>query len=359
MSFAIAAAGTGGHVYPGLAIGEALVEGGVPRRDVVYLGGGRLEARVYPQAGFPFVRLEVRGLQRRATLRNLTLPLVVLRAATATRRALRGHGIRVVLCMGGYVTVPVGWAAHREELPLVVHEQNAEAGLANRVAARWATEVLVSFPETRGLPGGRLVGNPLRAEFAAFSRAALRPEARRRYRLEPDRVTVGVFGGSLGAGVINEAVAGVVSQWTGPPIQIVHLAGEAHAAALSEAAATARLPWRVVGFEAEMPVFYAACDLVIARAGGSVAEVTATATPAVLVPGGFGSGGHQQANAAALERAGAAVSLPESRIADLAEVVERLVAEPALRTGMAAAARRIAKPQAAADIAAALLSHHG
>ncbi len=108
-----------------------------------------------------------------------------------------------------------------------------------------------------------------------------------------------------------------------------------------------------------MPLFYAACDLVIARAGGSVAEVTATATPAVLVPGGFGSGGHQQANAAALEAAGAAVAVRESRLGDLPQVVERLVADPTLRTGMAEAAQRIARPEAAAHIAATLRAHHG
>lgn len=357
MSFAIAAAGTGGHVYPGLAVGEALVELGVDKAEILYVGGARLEAQVYPRAGFPFVGVELRGLSRSLTPANLAIPWVVARAVRSIAAELTVRHVRVVLGLGGYVTVPAGLAARRTGASLVLAEQNAEAGLANRVMSRLASRVFVSFPDTHGLPRAEWVGNPIRRGLAELDRERLRPQALERWGLEPRIPVVGVFGGSLGAGVVNRAVTRMVERWSGPPIQLLHLAGAGYDEVV-EHSRVSPLRWAVLDFCDEMELFFAACDMVVARAGGSVAELTATATPAVLVPGGFGSGRHQAANAARLATIGAGVVVEEHELDRLGEVVAELAGRPDRRAQMAGAATRLSRPQAAGDIARALLESH-
>lgn len=358
MSYAIAAAGTGGHVFPALAIAEALLERGAARSDIVFVGGDRLEAKVYPAEGFPFVRLELRSLRRSLSLRNATLPVVVARATRQAHTELVDRNVKVVLGMGSYVTVPVGWAARRAGIPLLLHEQNAEAGLANRVMSRLAETTFVSFTDTRGIGRQTLVGNPVRTSLARFARPELRHQAMARYELAPGPVVVGVFGGSLGAGVINRAVTSLVEQWSGPPIQVLHLAGRAHEDEMRTISVGSAVPWTVLGFEEEMQYFYAACDIVIARSGGAVAEIAATGTPAVLVPGTFG-GGHQAANAARFETAGAAVVVTEDHVGELQQILEPLVEDGRRRLLMAANLKKLAHPEAAADLARELQQTHG
>ena len=256
-----------------------------------------------------------------------------------------------MLGMGGYVTVPAAIAARLAGATVMVSEQNAHAGLGNRVAGRLARRRFGAFPTTVGLDA-EWVGNPVRAAIANFDRAALRAEALRRYGLA-DRPVVGIFGGSLGAGVLNR-IAPDVAAIGG--IQIVHLAGEIHAEAL---AASATDDWHIVGFEDRMDLFYAAADLVLARAGGAVAELSATATPAVLVPGGFGSAGHQAANAAFLADAGSAVVVAESQAHTVAGVIAEIVSDAGRLDAMRASAEPLARPRAAQDIAAAMMSDHG
>lgn len=351
MTFLIAAAGTGGHVFPGLSVGEALVDLGVARRDILYVGGDRLEATVYPREGYRFLQVELAGLKRSLTLENMRIPGVVLRARRTITGQMVQEGVRVVLGMGGYVTIPAGLAARRRRVPFFNAEQNAEAGLANKLTARWAEESFVSFPDTGGLPGGTWVGNPVRRVFWSFDKQTLRPEALAHYDLQGDIPVVGVFGGSLGAGVINEAVAAMLQGWSGPRLQVVHLTGSTHIDALQEQEPAPGITWRRQGFEESMELFFAACDVVIARAGGAVAEITATGTPSILVPGSFGSGGHQEGNARFLADAGASVIVPEERIDSLGDVVAGLITEPERQATMATATRDISKPDAARTIA--------
>lgn len=356
MSYAIAAAGTGGHVYPGLAIAEELGRRGVAKEDILFIGGDRLEAQVYPGAGFPFLALSLQSLSRSLSLDNLKLPFVVRKAAQRARNEFQLRGVKVVLGMGSYVTVPVGWAAHRTEIPLYLHEQNAAAGLANRIMSRWAHTTFVSFEGTKGVRRPETVGTPIRRNFL-MSRADLRHVALARYALNPGTVVVGVFGGSLGAGVLNTAIGELARRWEGPAISLLHLVGTRNVDSIDTEGG--RVPWTVVGFEQAMEYFYAASDLVVSRAGGvAVAEIAATHTPSILVPGGFG-GGHQASNAAAMERAGAAVHLPEEQISSLPSVVKMLVEDPARRRAMAEAAISIARVDAAERIATTLVSAHG
>jgi len=356
VSFAIAAAGTGGHVFPGLAVGEALIVAGVSKDEILFVGGGRLEADVYPEAGFPFLGVELIGLQRRLTWSNLTIAAVVARATRAITEVMRTRGVRIVLAMGGYVTVPAGLAAKRNRASLFLHEQNAEAGLANRFMASRAARVFSSFPHTGRMPRAEWIGNPVRENLAMFDRSALQLQACQRYGLDPRRPVLGVFGGSLGAGVLNRAVVEMTKRPL--PFQVLHLAGQLHAQELLEK--TAGIDhWRVIGFEPEMQWFYAAADLVLGRAGGAVAELTVTATPAVLVPGGFGSGAHQRANAAALADAGAAVVITEAEISELAATILGLMSDSSRRESMARACATLARPRAAPDLAAAMVTAHG
>jgi UDP-N-acetylglucosamine--N-acetylmuramyl-(pentapeptide) pyrophosphoryl-undecaprenol N-acetylglucosamine transferase len=284
------------------------------------------------------------------------MPAVVMRATRTIAATLSDRRVSVMLGMGGYVTVPAGLAAGRCRAHLFIHEQNAEAGLANRLVASRADRVFGSFPHTERLPRAEWVGNPVRDNLARFDRAALRLRACQRYGLDPHQPVLGVFGGSLGAGILNRAIVDLMG--TPQPFQVLHLAGASHVQELAARAAS-KEHWRVIGFEPEMHWFYAATDLVVARAGGAVAELTVTATPSVLVPGGFGSGSHQRANAAALVEVGAALVVTEERMADLAATIPRLMADGAQRDLMSKACAALARPRAATDLASAMVAVHG
>jgi UDP-N-acetylglucosamine--N-acetylmuramyl-(pentapeptide) pyrophosphoryl-undecaprenol N-acetylglucosamine transferase len=352
MTFIIAAAGTGGHVFPGLAVGEALVDLGVDRDHVLFVGGDRIEATVYPEAGFPFLGLELRGLRRSLSPKNLGLPRLLWRARDSIRSEIRERGVRVVLGLGGYVTIPAALAAHAERATLMIAEQNAGAGLANRVTSRWAKRVFVSFPGTRGLERGEWVGNPVRRHLAHFDRPRLRPRAIDHYRLRPDLPTLGVFGGSLGAAALNAAADDLAAAWRGPSFQMVQISGRNQVRAV--APVEERFPRRRVEFEDHMELFYAVCDLVVARAGGGVAELTATRTPSILIPGQFGSSGHQTANAAFLESHGAALVLAQDQLTGLGPMLEATLFDRSKLEIMAEAAASISKPDAAMTIASAM-----
>jgi UDP-N-acetylglucosamine--N-acetylmuramyl-(pentapeptide) pyrophosphoryl-undecaprenol N-acetylglucosamine transferase len=355
MTFLIAAAGTGGHVFPGLSVGEALVDLGVDREEVAYVGGDRLEATVYPSEGYRFLQVELAGLQRSFTIDNARIPGVVLRARSRIAEEISASDVKVVLGMGGYATIPTALAARKRRVPFFNAEQNAEAGLANKLAARLARATFVAFPETGGLPKGKWVGNPVRQQFWSFDRESLRPEAMRRYDLTAGTPVLGVFGGSLGAGVINDAVASMADRWAGPPTQLVHLTGSSHVEAMEGRGVAESVAWRRIGFEDRMDLFFAACDAVLARAGGAVAEITATGTPSILVPGRFGSEGHQVANAMFLSRAGAAITVEENQLGRLHEVVGDLMGDSGRLADMATATVAIAKPDAARTIARTMI----
>lgn len=357
MTFVIAAAGTGGHVFPGLAVGEALVALGVAPRDVLFVGGDRVEATVYPDAGFPFLGLELRGLQRAVTTRNLGLPRLMWSARGHISAEIDRRQIRVALGMGGYVTIPLTLATRKTGIPLLVAEQNAGAGLANRIASRLAVRSFTSFPDTHGMERGEWVGNPVRQALAEFDRARALGEGLARHGLARTSPILGVFGGSLGAGALNSAARDLVMSWTGRPIQVIHLTGRGNIVPVESTSEIAT--WHQVEFEDRMDLFYAVSDLVVARAGGGVAELTATATPSILVPGEFGSSGHQAANAEFLRAEGAALVLSQDRIGELPRIVEETIFDASQLDNMRIAAGKIAKPHAAMTIAGAMLELAG
>lgn len=355
MTFLIAAAGTGGHVYPGLAVGEALVDRGISREDVTYVGGDRLEAEVYPGEGFPFLSVELRGLQRSFTTRNLGIPRVVLKAKAEIAKTIGERHVAAVLGMGGYVTVPAALAARQTAIPLLIAEQNAGAGLANRIASRWASRCFVSFPATHGLAGGEWVGNPVRKSLIGVDRIQARGRGLHHYGLDPALPILGVFGGSLGAGAINEAITGMAREWSGNPIQILHLTGRAQYEAIRSETPARGVTWNRIAFEETMEMFYSVSDLIVARAGGAVSELAVTGSPSILIPGEFGSSGHQPANAAFFEESGAAVVVRETDLSTLTDVVSKVLFDDERLARMADAASAIARPEAAKMIATALI----
>jgi UDP-N-acetylglucosamine--N-acetylmuramyl-(pentapeptide) pyrophosphoryl-undecaprenol N-acetylglucosamine transferase len=282
---------------------------------------------------------------------------MVWRARDRVRGEMVLRKTRVALGMGGYVTIPMALAARKADVPLLVAEQNAGAGLANRIASRWAVRSFTSFPDTHGMERGQWVGNPVRKALADFDRRRLLEEGLARHGLDRSSPVLGVFGGSMGAGVLNTAARDLVAAWTGPPIQVVHLTGRGNVMPVEDTASGHR--WHQVEFEDRMELFYAASDLVIARAGGGVAELTATGTPSILVPGEFGSSGHQASNAEFLRAEGAALVLTEDRISELPNLVEVTIFDPPKLEAMRIAAGKIAKPQAAMTIAGAMLELAG
>ncbi len=359
MTYAIAAAGTGGHVFPALAIAEGLERQGVLKSEIVFFGGDRFEAEAVPSAGYDFVRVDLRGLKRSLAPANLGIPRVVYRTSTTIRDELVRRDVRAMIATGGYVTVPAGWAARRADVPFFIQEQNADAGLANRIMSRTAKMAFTSFPTTEGLLGGVYTGNPLRSPFVTFDRQELKADALARYGLAPTVPVLGVVGGSLGAGALNEAVQTLVADWDGPPLQIVHLTGAIHAEAVAAMANPRKVPWKVVAFESSMELFFAASDLLLARAGGMVAEITATGTPAILVPGEFGSSGHQLATARFVEGAGGAVVIEQANINRVPAQVAGMIGDAQLLKDMAAKSRALGRPSAADDISREMVAAHG
>ncbi len=353
MTFAFAAAGTGGHIYPALAVARVLMDSGVSASEIVFFGGDRLETRIVPEAGFELVQLEVRGLSRSLTIDNLTLPAIVRRATADVAHSLKERMPGVLTVFGGYVSVPAALGARRVGMPYVIHEQNAVPGLANRYVARRATRTLAAFAPALGrLKTAEVVGNPLGAAFEHYEREEIRAEALLRYGLTPDLPVVGVFGGSQGARALNDSAAELAATF-GETVSILHLTGPDHHESVSEQARTVP-SWVTVPFESDMQYFFAASDIALSRAGAmTVSELAATSTPSVVVPLPAGKG-YQALNARDLERAGGALIVDQEQIADVPGLLADLVADPDRLAAMRDGARLVAKPDAARHVAAIL-----
>lgn len=354
MTFVIAAAGTGGHVYPALAVADSLRARGIPAQSISFLGGDRIEARAVPAAGYRFAGFPLARLRRGFAPSNLTIPSVVRRTARAMAAELTDVGARVVLGMGGYVAVPAAIAARRSGIPFFLQEQNAAPGLASRYAARSAQGAFIGLPgRAEGLPGAQLVGNPLRASIEAFDREALRPGALERYGVHREGPVVGILGGSLGARVLNEAAPALASRLVG--CTILHLTGP-DPPSLAEASPRAA-EWIRRPAEEDMEQFYAVVDLVVCRAGAmTISELAATGTPSVLIP--LARVG-QRSNAAVLASVGAAVVLDQRDVGAVGDIVQGIIDDSEALVRMSRAARSAAMPGAADLIAAALIEVGG
>lgn len=292
----IMAGGTGGHIFPALAVADVLREQGW---RVVWLGNPNgMEAKLVPARGYECAWVEFGALRGKGLVRKLMLPVNLLRACLAARRVIKTVRPDVVLGMGGYITFPGGMMARLAGVPLVVHEQNAVAGLANKVLSHIATRVLTGFPNT--LPQGEWVGNPVRAEIAAL------PEPAQRYaaRTENEPLHVLVVGGSLGAQALNQAVPlAMAALDASQRPSIRHQTGPKDVATVQEAYARANVAADVQAFIDDMADALAWADLVVCRSGAlTVAELAAAGVASVMVPFPHAVDDHQRINAEFLAR---------------------------------------------------------
>jgi UDP-N-acetylglucosamine--N-acetylmuramyl-(pentapeptide) pyrophosphoryl-undecaprenol N-acetylglucosamine transferase len=347
----ILAGGTGGHIFPGLAVAAALRARGV---DVVWLGAdGGMETRLVPQHGIEIDTIAVKGLRGKGVVTLLGAPLRVLGAIRQASRVLKQRAPRAVVSFGGYAAGPGGIAAKLHGMPLIVHEQNRAPGLTNRVLARFARRVLTGFPQTFKGRDEEPVGNPVRTEISAIAPPA------QRFGQRNGALRLLVLGGSQGARALYSAVPRALRELRGHMLDVRHQCGEKLRADAERDYANAGIAASVEPFIADMAAAYAWADLVVCRAGAlTLAEVCAAGVGSVLVPFPQAVDDHQTKNAEYLVERGAALLLPQDdQLADnLRGVIGALAGDPARRLAMAEAARGLARPDAAERVADIVLA---
>ena len=349
----VMAGGTGGHIFPGLAVARALRERGVP---VAWLGNPNgMEARVVPPTGIPMEYVSIGGLRGKRLATKLLAPVRLISALAQCLRIIRRLRPRVVLGMGGYVTGPAGLAAWLSRRPLVIHEQNAVAGLTNRLLSRFATEILSAFPHSfPDAEMGRAIGNPVRQEISAL------PEPSTRFAGRTGRLRLLVFGGSQGALRLNQVVPGAIARMPAEQRpEVLHQAGGQTLEIASAAYREAGLEANVTPFIDDMAAAYEWADLAICRSGAlTVSELAAAGLGSILVPFPAAVDDHQTRNAAYLVEAGAGQLIPETELSEesLATLLAGLSADRPVLVAMATAARGRALPGALDELAAACLA---
>jgi UDP-N-acetylglucosamine--N-acetylmuramyl-(pentapeptide) pyrophosphoryl-undecaprenol N-acetylglucosamine transferase len=345
----IAGGGTGGHVTPALALGEAIAARG---DEVLFIGSSHgLESRLVPLAGFRLEALPSEQFMGRNLWGRLRGGLSILRSVGSARRVMRKFKADAVVSVGGYAAMPAALAAWTSRRPLFLVEPNAIPGRVNRLTARFARTVFIGFEGTRrGLPArteSLCVGVPLRrALYKAFAKGE-------KTGLPATPLRLLIFGGSQGARQLNENVPEALARLAKNSVEVFHQTGESDRESVSKRYAELGISAEVVAFEVDMPKRYRWADLAICRAGAlTVAELALAGMPALLVPYPFSADDHQAANARALEAAGAARSL-EARPLDLnalAQAVAEFVASPGRLVLMREAAARLARPNATREI---------
>ncbi|MBI5243836.1 MAG: UDP-N-acetylglucosamine--N-acetylmuramyl-(pentapeptide) pyrophosphoryl-undecaprenol N-acetylglucosamine transferase [Elusimicrobia bacterium] len=346
MRFIIACGGTGGHFYPGYALGKALIGRG---HEALFLlrkddpAGPRLAAE-----DLPFAELDLRGLPRRPTLELAAVFFKLLGSLRVARNILKAFRPEAVAGMGGYLSFPLSAAAAMGRVPLILHESNSVPGLANRLCLPFAESLALGLPLKAPLSSSvpmRLIGTPIREELWLRRDPG---KARGALELDPGRRTLLVFGGSQGASSINQVLPqglGLLKK-RGAELQVLHLAGRKDAPEVQRLYDEAGIQARALAYLDAMHLAYAAADLAVCRSGAAtLAELAAQAKPALLIPYPAATAGHQEANAAVFERAGAAKILMEPFSADsLAQALGTLLDEPQSLSHMSSAYARIGLP---------------
>ncbi|MDZ4812548.1 MAG: undecaprenyldiphospho-muramoylpentapeptide beta-N-acetylglucosaminyltransferase [Pseudomonadota bacterium] len=342
----ILAGGTGGHIFPGIAVARALQSQGVP---VVWLGSRHgLENTLVPNAHLLLETIAVSGLRGKGGLALLAAPLRLMRATWQASRVVAKHRPRAALSFGGFAAGPGGLAARLRGVPIFVHEQNRVPGLTNRVLARIARRVFAGFPDAFAAGRSEWTGNPVRSEITAL------PPPAQRFAARGDSLRVLILGGSQGAAALNNIVPIALSQLRAFKPEIRHQCGTKLLDAARGAYAAAQVDASVEPFIEDMAAAYGWADLVICRSGAlTLAELCAAGVASILVPLPSAADDHQTANARFLEEHGAALLMPQAQLTTgtLAANIRTLAEQPRLRLAMAEAARALAKPDAAVVVA--------
>lgn len=352
----VSGGGTGGHIYPAVAVAEALKRRLGDGVEILFVGAeGKMEMEKVPALGYRIVGLPIAGLQRRLDWHNLAVPFKVLRSVRLARRTIRDFGADAVVGFGGYASAPVLWAAQRMGVPTVIQEQNSYAGVTNKILARGAKSICTAYEGMeRFFPADRitLTGNPLRCGFT--KEGADRAEALAYYGFTADKPVVLVVGGSLGTRSLNEMMKAWIATLGGEaPVQVIWQTGKYYEREMQAflAAHPTRNIWQGA-FIDRMDYAYAAADLVISRSGaGTVSELCLVAKPVVFVPSPNVAEDHQTKNARALEAKGAAVVVADAacREAAMSRALE-LLSDPGTLGVMRRNLEQLARPDAAERI---------
>jgi UDP-N-acetylglucosamine--N-acetylmuramyl-(pentapeptide) pyrophosphoryl-undecaprenol N-acetylglucosamine transferase len=359
-SVVLAGGGTGGHIEPMLALADALrrrADGG-PGIRITCLGTARgMETRLVPARGYDLRLIPPVPLPRKPTLDLLRVPGRVWRAVADTRALLDELQADVVVGFGGYVALPAYLAARRAGVPVIVHEQNALPGLANKVGARLAARVAATAPGTP-LHRAEHVGMPLRRAISSLDRAALRAEARATFGLDADRPTLLVVGGSQGAASLNRAAVGAADALTAAGIQVLHARGPKNTDVTVPPRPAGSAPYVVVDYLERMDLAYAAADLALCRSGAvTVAELSAVGLPAAFVPLPIGNG-EQRRNALPVVQAGGGLLVEDAELSPtwIESTLVPLLTDPAALAGYARHSAAAGVPDADERLADIVLS---
>lgn len=349
--------GTGGHIYPAVAVAEALRRRFGEEVELLFVGAdGKMEMEKIPALGYRVVGLPIAGLQRRLDWRNLAVPFKVLRCIRKAKRIIRDFGADVVVGFGGYASAPVLWAAQRMGVPTLIQEQNSYAGVTNKILARRARRVCTAYEGMeRFFPAEKiaLTGNPLRGSFS--KQGTDRAEALKYYGFTSDKPVVLVVGGSLGTRSLNEMMKAWILSLGGEEatVQVIWQTGKYYEREMRAflAAHPGKDVWQGAFIE-RMDYAYAAADLVISRSGaGTVSELCLVAKPVIFVPSPNVAEDHQTKNARALEAKGAAAVVADAACrTEAMRRAQELLSDPAALAAMCENIARLATPRAAEDI---------
>ncbi|HWQ88745.1 MAG TPA: undecaprenyldiphospho-muramoylpentapeptide beta-N-acetylglucosaminyltransferase [Desulfitobacteriaceae bacterium] len=355
MRVIVTGGGTGGHIYPALAIARGLLAEDTSTQ-ILYVGTRNgMEARLVPDSGLPFAGISGQGLPRKIGIETLKAAGKSLRALWETKRILQQFHPDLVIGTGGYVSGPVVLTAALFGIPTMLHEQNALPGITNRILALFVRKVLVTFPESTAYFGAKKkvvnVGLPVRTEIGQISRS----EGSAYFGLHPENKTILVTGGSRGALTINQAMITVLKHLAAwPEIQVIWATGQQTYGQITgklktEIADWQRPQWKITGYLEAVPQALACADLYIGRAGAaSLAEVAICGKAAILIPYPYAAGNHQEYNARAFVQAGAAKMILDKDLdgEKLWQLIKELLINNSVRAGMAAAAGNLAQPEA-------------
>jgi UDP-N-acetylglucosamine--N-acetylmuramyl-(pentapeptide) pyrophosphoryl-undecaprenol N-acetylglucosamine transferase len=352
----VAGGGTGGHLYPALAIADEIKKLR-PAVEFLFLGTrGKIEARVVPQRGYAFRTIWISGIHRRLTIDNLLFPLKVLVSLVQSFFVIRRFRPDVVVGTGGYVCGPVLFVASILKIPTVIHESNSFPGVTTRMLATRATKIFIAFDDAKRwlkrTDHLTLIGTPTREILGAVSQS----ESREFFQIDPNKKTLLVFGGSLGAASINNAVLEALDDLLGKDIQLIWQTGYSDFERVQTAIGTKTVGW-LGAFIDRMEYAFGAADLVVCRAGATtLAELVRVGKPAIVIPYPHAAGDHQTHNARSLAEAGAAVMITDHDARQkLKSVVIDLMSDPGRLVNMGSTSARLGKPDAGRAIATTIL----
>lgn len=345
----IAAGGTGGHIFPALAVAQSLQKQGY---SIIWLGSeNSMETQLVPKYNIPVETVAIKGIRGNGIKRKLALPFTLMKTILAVSKIIKKYNINAVIGFGGFVSFPAGVAAKINGIPLIIHEQNSIAGLSNRALSKIATRVLSAFPSAFPQYKDGMLGNPVRKEITDI------PMPQQRFNKRSGRLNLLIVGGSLGARVFNETLPEIIAALpeNKRPI-ITHQCGKDNSEEVAQRYRDKNINAQCIDFIDDMVSAYADADFIICRAGAlTIAELTAAGLGGILIPFPFAVDDHQTQNAKYLVQANAASCVPQSEftVENMTKKISELTREQCLQ--QAQNARQLAKPNAADDIASQVL----